>query len=213
MRGLVGLAVLLTTGCVATASEGRLLSEYDRFTGRTVHRVVDAVEPSSSGWGFELDFAATQEDPDPWMTITTYAPSWLFLRCHTVSLIVDGQRFPFLPTEHDGRVIGRGVLEQVRVHLTPPLVSRIARARAVDAQLCHEEFRISAPLRRLVMAFAQRVYSRDPNQLVVEPGPAARPIPPPPPAVQAPPAPPPPPPPAEVAPPVTPDPPVPTPEP
>jgi hypothetical protein len=68
---------------------------------------------------------------------------WQYLKCHTVSLLIDGQAYPIADEKHDGNVGTASVSEYISFKVPLSLVEQMGAAKAVLGKICNTEFTVT----------------------------------------------------------------------
>jgi hypothetical protein len=168
-RWMIGAAVLLVLagGCavrkrnVALYNTGIVESKYDEFKKQNVVTYQAYVLHKDSGVGsggtartaaglplqYELRLLAVKEQPEVvGIQILSESKDWVYLKCHTLDLLVDGNPLSAGETDHDGDTGIRtstgdpGVRETITAVLPPAAVVQMAGAKEIRGRLCGDEW-------------------------------------------------------------------------
>jgi hypothetical protein len=142
-------------------------SKYDRFDDVTM--MMSSTElPGGRSTAFVISAmhrgkVVTDENLEGYYSVQLWAArtEWTYLRCHSVSMLVDGKRLKLPASDHDGRVIsGRLVSETVKMTVSKAIIEAIASAKIVEIQVCNDEWRLPQKTingaRRIVEAMTPR---------------------------------------------------------
>ncbi len=83
--------------------------------------------------------------------------SWQYLKCNTLTLLVNGTRVPFGEAKHDGDVGGKGVIEQMFWTVPVETLLRIANAKDIEGKLCGTPLAFSESAHTAWRDFASRM--------------------------------------------------------
>lgn len=143
------VATLIIALIFSTPASAQTIAEtYDRFADITTIAIAATPLPRTQP-PLRFDAYVASHGPNlnnPRLFVGTFRSlndTWQFLRCHTVSLIVDNERLSGLPTQHSGRVASTqtaAVIESIQVDFTRSQIEQIAAARTVEGRLCTTEF-------------------------------------------------------------------------
>lgn len=75
------------------------------------------------------------------LTIHGAHDEWRWLRCHSLHLLVDGERVPLGEPDHQGRAASRGVIESVAAD-APNLLQALGEAQSMRARVCNDVFAV-----------------------------------------------------------------------
>lgn len=96
-------------------------------------------------------------------SLSTSNVHWQYLRCHSVGLLVDGNRLEPAGVKHDGNV-GRGyVSESITFRVTVNELLWMAVAKKVEGRVCNTEFALNAPEILALRNFASYMKATDPK--------------------------------------------------
>lgn len=101
------------------------------------------------------------------MLSSTSRSGWQYLKCHHVSLLVDGQPYSAQNAEHDGNVGTGYVSEHISFDVPRALVEDMGRGRVVEGKICNTEFTFTPNTLGHVRSFVTAVHT---GQLPVEGG-------------------------------------------
>ena len=120
--------------------------------------------------------AVTEENQEAHYSIQFWMAreEWTYLRCHSVSMLVDGKKVRLPAADHEGDVIsGRLVSETIKLTASKALVAAIAEAKVVEVQVCNDEWRLP----QKAIDGAKRVIASMSPQTKVDPAPVHQPAP------------------------------------
>lgn len=83
--------------------------------------------------------------------------TWQYLKCNTLTLLIDGKRVPLGDAEHDGSVGRKGVLEQMMWNVPTEMLLRIANAKDLEGKLCTTPLAFSESAHLAWRDFASRM--------------------------------------------------------
>lgn len=137
---LVVLAMIFLSGFISIAF-AEVTQKEDKFTGEVIIQTKPngrLLYSSPTLWvltGFKgktnLGFAAA---------FVFSHDSWKYLECHSVYLLIDGNRFRPIKTKHKGS-IGRGfVIEYIQLDLTFEELELLSKAERLEIKVCNEIF-------------------------------------------------------------------------
>lgn len=73
------------------------------------------------------------------LSLSMRAEDWVYLKCHDVAMLIDGQPADLGAEHYDGDVIAGGVIESIMVPLPRPTLERMSQAARVEMKLCNDE--------------------------------------------------------------------------
>lgn len=83
--------------------------------------------------------------------------SWQYLKCNTLTLLIDGTRVPFGDARHDGEVGRKGVVEQMFWTVPVEMLLRIAKAKDIEGKVCTTQLAFSESAHTAWRDFASRM--------------------------------------------------------
>ena len=101
------------------------------------------------------------------MLSSTSRSGWKYLKCHSLSFLVDGQPYSVAGEKHDGNVGTGYVSEHISFDVPRALVEDMGRGRVVEGQLCNTEFTFTPNTLGHVRSFVSAVHT---GQVPVEGG-------------------------------------------
>jgi hypothetical protein len=123
--------------------------ESDRFTGDTT--IVARQRPflgtypclrPGAVWTSVLGHDAVEQPSVVMLSFEATCAGWLYLECHHVHALKDGQPYSLPDSEHKGNVLSTGsVNESVRLMLTLDQVKDLAAAKALEFRICNTEIK------------------------------------------------------------------------
>lgn len=144
----------------ATAARARVVGSverrYDEFTGVTAFV---ATIPTTTGVG-RIGLVDVGSDQIS-MSLTSSAASWQFLRCHSLSILIDDTPVQLGEGEHHGDVTQHGVIEQVRYRIDRGIVVAMSNAGRLRGRLCTTVFDITPEQIALLREFVAAPTARD----------------------------------------------------
>lgn len=117
---------------------GEITEEHDEFTRREMIRLRYRITPDVG-----LMFVGLSTLPGSMaVRFTVFAPTWRYLRCHTVDALVDGEPLTMPEFQHDGETVHGGVTESVIGHFGDGDIETMARARSVRFRVCRDVYEL-----------------------------------------------------------------------
>jgi len=140
-------------------SKGAVTVEYDEFKKTSLvsyQTVVDIEDVNVKqrqrlNWPtvFEVNLRTIKSNQDGLSLLSVNSRGngdWMYLKCHSLTLLVDGASVP-LETEHDGNVgsgvDGVSISEYVTAEIDLPTLLVMSNAKEVRGQLCNDKFSLS----------------------------------------------------------------------
>ena len=173
------VAFILLGVQVAHAAPGAEVKvEYDRFKGQSTVALspdiaaLDA-QPQLTLFTF---FKGTQPTRPDFVAMTFWSThkDWEYLKCHSVSTLVDGAPFKLPDSKHDGTVGSGYVVERVKVTIPFDDLERMARGKSVEFRICNTEFALDDNMRGKVRQFVAVFEKADSNSPATRPSASSR---------------------------------------
>jgi hypothetical protein len=167
MKSLFRLGVVLLTVVIfyPYISFAEIEIKYDRFKNKTIVQTNPkktagtAKQPALVLMG-SYDGQTQSRPGECTIAFALSSSSWVYLRCHSIYCLTDGNPLELPPSKHEGKA-GRGyVIEFISILIPFSIIEQLSKSEKVEFKICNTEFTLTKQemqdLRTFVEAFSEK---------------------------------------------------------